>query len=234
MQHCPKILFTTTLSDSQIQLAKTNSLDIDVINFVEKHPIMDQDLVNQIQKLALKKILAIFTSQSSIDNVIKNLNGTIPDWFIACTAPVTKEKAVQIFGEKKIIFQATSANDLAHQLLKSPLDFEMIVFFAGTERKDELPNIIKPLHSEKWKEIKVYSSEIKNHEISTHYDGIAFCSPSAVNAFFENNDCTDSTVLFAIGNTTAKLLQEKGYTRIKIADYPDKDKMIVDIINTFK
>jgi uroporphyrinogen-III synthase len=72
------------------------------------------------------------------------------------------------------------------------------------------------------------------HTIDKVYDGILFFSPSAVESFFSKNKLPEQTVLFAIGNTTAKTIHRRYCNnRIMISDQPGKDELIEQAIEYF-
>ncbi|MFZ9661980.1 MAG: uroporphyrinogen-III synthase [Chitinophagaceae bacterium] len=139
-----------------------------------------------------------------------------------------------IFGKNKVIAEGVTSHELAQNIIKLPMEFEKIVFFSGSRRKDDLPGIIKSRYPDKWMEIKVYATKSKPIELKNSYEGIAFCSPSAVDALLEKNDFTDGTKIFAIGSSTANLLSAKGIKDLIISSVPDKNKMLEDIVNYFK
>ena len=83
------------------------------------------------------------------------------------------------------------------------------------------------------KEIIVYQTTTIKHSIQKLYNGILFFSPSGVESFFCNNQLTEKTILFAIGNTTAKEIKKHSDNQIVISDEPGKEKLASKMIDFF-
>jgi uroporphyrinogen-III synthase len=77
-----------------------------------------------------------------------------------------------------------------------------VVFFCGDKRLDTLPDTLTK-EGVLVNELVVYKNKETATDILHHYDGILFYSPSAVHSFFGCNAVDPTTVLFAIGDTTA-------------------------------
>ena len=96
-----------------------------------------------------------------------------------------------------------------------------MIFFCGDQRRNDLPEILSKNDIEV-QEIVVYETIPVSKKIEEHYHGIMFFSPSAVNSFFLNNKLPSSTILFAIGNTTAEELKKHSTNTIITSDDPGK------------
>jgi len=83
------------------------------------------------------------------------------------------------------------------------------------------------------KEIIVYQTTTIKHSIQKLYDGILFFSPSGVESFFCNNQLSEKTILFAIGNSTAKEIKKHSDNQIVISDQPGKEKLASKMIDFF-
>ena len=105
-------------------------------------------------------------------------------------------------------------------------------FFCGDQRRDELPGILRE-HDIDVNEITVYQTLALTHKIDKHYQGILFFSPSAVESFFKNNTLPASTILFAIGNTTANAIRKFTKNKVIISDVPGKDNLVKKMIEYF-
>jgi len=82
-------------------------------------------------------------------------------------------------------------------------------------------------------EIVVYQTVPVPHKISKPYHGILFFSPSAVESFFSNNKLPEQTVLFAIGNTTAKEIKKYTNNTIIISGQPGKENLVEAMMEYF-
>lgn len=233
MTNRPKILFTAELSENLLEYAESNGLDVDVIPMIETVSILDSELNQKIKNLAREHILAIFTSQTSLTIISDALEGIAPSWIIACTAPNTSEQANLIFGRNHIIAEGNNAIELANKLVDTIIEVDKVIFFSGTDRKDDLPSILKHHFKNQWNEIFLYKTRKKILALKNSYDGMAFCSPSAVEAFFEENQLNPAIKFFAIGQSTANKLMEKGIRDVIISDIPDKNRLMTVIKNTF-
>ena len=83
-------------------------------------------------------------------------------------------------------------------------------------------------------EIVVYRTVQKAHKTAASYNGVVFFSPSAVQSFFSINKVPPSTVLFAIGRTTAGVLKEYSANTIITAEAPEKEALIKQVIDHFQ
>jgi uroporphyrinogen-III synthase len=82
-------------------------------------------------------------------------------------------------------------------------------------------------------ELIVYNTIEKPQAVSKKYDGILFFSPSAVRSFFQKNKINAETILFAIGQTTARELRNYSNNTTVISEIPDTEKVIADVIKYF-
>ena len=106
------------------------------------------------------------------------------------------------------------------------------VFFCGNIRRDELPQLLKQ-HQIDLKEMVVYQTNTTPYCIHKPYDAILFFSPSAVDSFFSANKVEGQTILFAIGNTTAKAIENYSFNKIVRSDSPEKDSLVRKAITYF-
>jgi len=60
-----------------------------------------------------------------------------------------------------------------------------------------------------------------------------FFSPSAVESFFAANTLPHSTILFAIGNTTARSIEQYSTNKVIISDRPGKEALLDKVISHF-
>ena len=82
-------------------------------------------------------------------------------------------------------------------------------------------------------EIIVYQTINLPHKIEQEYHGILFFSPSAVQSFFQKNKLSDTTILFAIGNTTANEIKKFTNNKIIISDSPGKENLVGKMVEYF-
>jgi uroporphyrinogen-III synthase len=169
---------------------------------------------------------------NAVESVASHLNNTKPDWKIFCIGSATKKLVKEYFGENIIAGTAGSASSLADEIINQK-NISSVVFFCGDKRRDELPEKLKQLGIEV-NEIEVYKTFETKQQLSKDYDAILFYSPSAANSFFSVNKINDETILFAIGNTTAREIKKFAANKIIIADEPSKELLAEQAINYFQ
>jgi uroporphyrinogen-III synthase len=223
------ILSTRPLSEVIIQQALKQDVSIDCIPFIETEPIKTPQLKEKIQRLSELNILAVFTSMNAVE-AVKEYLPSKTSWKIFSIGQTTKELIEDFFGKENIAGTADDAELLADVIIHQHL--KEVVFFCGDQRRDELPeklianNIIV-------EEILVYRTIATSQKTVKHYDGILFFSPSAVQSFFSTNTINNSTIVFAIGNTTANVVKKQVNNQIVVADKPGKEELVKKMLEYF-
>jgi uroporphyrinogen-III synthase len=139
---------------------------------------------------------------------------------------------VENYFEKACIADtATNADGLADKII-SDNSVKEIVFFCGNQRRNTLPKKLRS-NEIKVQELVVYKTIEKPQLVSKNYDGILFFSPSAVRSFFTLNKIKEVKTLFAIGNTNAEELKLFTKAKIIIAENPDHEEIISDVIKYY-
>lgn len=207
-----KILSTRAIDAAYVQLAAKHGIAIEQQPFIDIIPISDSITNGHIAALAQQKLLAIFTSANAVTAVFNQLNNNVPQWQIAGINGRTEAAIKMHLPASTIICRGNNSEDLANKILEqnSPLP---ATFFCGDKRLNTLPEMLSA-NGVSLQEIVVYKTVSAPVKIATKYDGIIFYSPSAADAYFELNDWSDDTAIFAIGNTTAQHL--KKYTHQQI------------------
>lgn len=225
------LLSTRPLSKSLIAEAATTGIAIDELSFIETEPILDITTQQEIEQAYLQSATVVFTSMNAVDAVLAWQDTQQPDWVIYCMGNTTKQLLQQSFGKQCIAGTAKNATELA-ELIATESEAEEVIFFCGEQRRDELPVMLrkKGIHVH---EILVYETIHTPHKINTNYQGILFYSPSAVSSFFSNNNIPAETILFAIGNTTAKTIQHFCSNTIVVGKAPGKEELARQAIEYF-
>ena len=83
-------------------------------------------------------------------------------------------------------------------------------------------------------EVVVYETIETPRFAGERYDGILFFSPSGVNSFFGMNTIEPETILFAIGETTAKAIKEQAANTVIVSESPSKDHLLDQAIQYFR
>ena len=225
------ILSTRPLNKSLVHEAKAMGILIDELSFIDTEPIQDIATQQEIEQAYLQSSTVVFTSMNAVDAVLAWQDGQQPDWVIYCMGNTTKLLLKENFGEHSVAGTASSAAELA-ELIAEESDIDEVIFFCGEQRRDELPAILRNKGIEVH-EIIVYETIHTPHKVSKDYHAILFYSPSAVSSFFSNNKVPAQTILFAIGNTTAKTIQQYCNNTIIIGKEPGKEELVRQAMEFF-
>ena len=225
------ILSTRPLNKSLVQEAKAVGISIDELSFIDTEPIQDIATQQEIEQAYLQSSTVVFTSMNAVDAVLAWQDGQQPDWVIYCMGNTTKLLLKENFGEHSVAGTASSAAELA-ELIAEESDIDEVIFFCGEQRRDELPAILRKKGIDV-QEILVYETIHTPHKISKEYQAVLFYSPSAVSSFFSNNKVPAQTILFAIGNTTAKTIQQYCNNTIIIGKEPGKEELVRQAMEFF-
>ncbi|MBC7868093.1 MAG: uroporphyrinogen-III synthase [Gloeobacteraceae cyanobacterium ES-bin-316] len=226
-----RILCTRPLPESMLDEALRLNIAIDVLPFIETESILSVEVQQEIEQAALQTANVVFTSMNAVDAVTIFLDGQQPDWTIYTMGTATQRLVADYFGGDVIAGTGNDAAALAETIVASE-DVEEVIFFCGDIRRDELPTVLRKNNIDV-NEIVVYQTIATPHRIAKFYHGILFFSPSAVESFFSKNKLAGSTVMFAIGNTTAAELKKYTDHKIIISDEPGKDNLVNKMITYF-
>ena len=200
----------------------------DVIPFISILYPKDIVLEREISQLFNEKIIAVFTSRHAIE-AIRNFQGIQnARWKIYCTGHSTARLAAKIFLFSFISGTADDAASLAQQIVKKEAGSE-IYFFCGDLRRDDLPKIAGAELSVM--ELIVYNTKMTPVKTEEEYQGIIFLSPSAVKSFFSLNKPSASTLMFAIGNTTAAEIKQFCDNRILTGNETSIESLLDTLID---
>lgn len=232
-----KVLSTKGLEPSLCEMARQAGIDILEQEAIRVKPILSKEKWDEIYLLLEEKIeYAVFTSSNAVISLKKYLaeyvNHLPPLWKIFCLSGKTKEllvEAKEAFGT--IEGTASSAAELARQVLAK--DVKELLFFCGNRRRDELPTTLQKA-GVKVHEVVVYEVEETPAYVGSTYEAVLFFSPSAVQSFFAANQLKESTVCFAIGQTTAGSLNKFTQNQIVVSKDPTQEALVKEVINYFK
>ena len=226
-----QILCTRPLPESLIELAGAACIEITISPFIETESILSVEVQQEIELLSFQTAIVVFTSMNAVDAVTGLLDGHHPNWTIYSIGNATGRLVNEYFGEEKMAGTAGDAASLAMLIAEDRFANE-VVFFCGDQRRDELPATLRQQGIDV-NEIVVYQTINLPHLIEQHYHGILFFSPSAVQSFFQKNKLNDTTILFAIGNTTANEIKKFTNNKIIISDSPGKENLMDKMMEYF-
>lgn len=203
----------------------------DEFSFIKTEEALTEAIRVYILSIALNKKIVIFTSAQAVSAVVNCLEAVIPDWHIFCISGATKKAAGAYFGAEKIIGFADDAIGLVKEIEK--LTAQEIVFFCGNKRLDTLPVMLSDKAFE-LNEVVVYETTLTPIKLLRKYQALLFFSPSGVESYLSENKIKEDVVLFSIGKTTAKALQQKAQNEIIISEQPDKNILVQTVIDFYK
>ena len=218
------ILCTRPLDESLIKRAAQSGIGIEVLSFIETAPVQSWKKKQEIENALGKPASVVFTSMTAVDAVATQLHAQRPAWNIYCIGNTTYHLVKKYFGEEAIAGTAANAAELA-ELIVAEVDMDEVIFFCGDRRREELPDILRS-NKIGVNEIVVYQTLAVPHKINKQYRGILFFSPSAVESFFSRNTLPQTTVLFAIGETTATEIKKYTNNTIIVSDEPGKEYLV--------
>lgn len=231
MDRTVKILSTALLPETARLALSAQQIHCEEHAFVETEiNVAEQDAIF-IKDLAKQKVVVIFTSAQAVAAVINCLGDENPDWSICCISGATKTALLAFFDEGKIIASAKDAIDLLEAM--EEMVAQKVVFFCGHKRLDTIPVRLLDRGFELI-ECKVYDTFFKPQKMSGIFDALLFFSPSGVDSFFMMNEICKDAVLFSIGKTTAKALQQKVNNEVIISAQPDKNILVQTVIDFYK
>jgi len=221
------ILSTATLPQPLIDKMKAAGIAVEVLPFIKTTWVNDEKKRKQVAGITDKTI--VFSSKNAVEAVAEMTKNMLHG-NIYCVGKQTAELAHKYFGDQ-IQAVANDATGLAEIMLQEK-NIKSVTFFCGDIRRDELPELLKK-HKIALTEIVVYTTIVTPHKAEREYDAILFFSPSAVESFFLVNKVNSTTILFAIGNTTANAISNKTDNTIMVCEQPGKELLIDDMIRYY-
>ena len=193
-------------------------LRIRQIPFIDTVIRTNDTLSAEIRQFAERPVLGIFTSRHAVEAVLSVLGQDVPSWDLACMDGATRKALADHFGEERIISTAAKAAELAGSLLdllREDPDRELI-FFCGNRRLDELPVILQR-EGRSVTDLVVYDTSNTPVRVNEEYRAIVFFSPSAAESFYSANSTGPGTLVFTIGETTAKAVRKLTRSPVRVS-----------------
>lgn len=231
MSNSVSILSTRPISEKQVEEARSKNVTIDVLSFIETEPIENIEVQQEIESALLRPAAVVFTSMNAVDAVSQFITDEQPPWKIYCIGNTTKQLIINYFGAESIAGFASDASELAELIIAEGED-DLVTFFCGDQRRDELPQLLTSNNIEV-EEIVVYETLLVPHKVTRQYNGILFFSPSAVESFFSVNKVPLETKMFAIGKTTSEAIAARCKNKIILPDESTKYSLVVKMIEYF-
>lgn len=222
------ILSTALLDDDIMSEADSGKVKIDAHAFIDIDAVTSQ--LERIKELSQLEITAVFTSNNAARVLDLALHGQKPAWKVYCIEGATCRRVSRWLGEECIAGTGTDSAVLAQSIISA--QESSITFFCGDQRRPDLPEQLSAAGIA-IEEITVYKTILTPVTIIKEYDAILFYSPTGVESFFMKNTLEASTVLFAIGNTTAAAIRERCSNKVVVGAYPDKALLVKSAYDYF-
>lgn len=215
-----RLLSTKILSPAFKDRLMMHSFSLVEQSFIKIVPI-DQPIVAPVHDAL------IFTSQNAVKGVLsdskirKMIDGKIGYCVGKKTATLLTENG------QKVAKIARNSSELAHFLSKNAKN-QSFSYFCGNLRTPDLEEVL-PANGIEIQAIEIYKTQLLDHVVKGHFDGLLFFSPSAVRAYAQRNTF-DQSHSFCLGTSTAKAvaLHTQDYT---IAKAPDEAQLLKSLIN---
>lgn len=172
---------------------------------------------------------AIFTSKNAAKAVFSQHSNS-KQLFQYCFCVGEKTKAFLNKKGQKVTEIAQNATELGKILVKNYQN-EQFLYFCGTNRRDELPNLLK-LAEIDYFEVKTYRSTPNCIKFDQKWDGILFFSPLGVQSYLTKNSINESLAV-GIGETTISEIK-KHTTNYVVANSTTTESMIAKAIKTLQ
>lgn len=226
------ILSTKTIVPALVELASAAGIHIINTDFISTEPLISRDKAVALSELNPSTLA--FTSTNAVESLfllLKQYPVRLRATEVYCMAGRTAEAVMYNFPSLTVKGTGNSALELAGKIIADGATD--LVFFSGNLRRDDLPDQLR-LHGVSVRELEIYKTHHRSVKVEGDFAGVIFFSPSAAESFFSLNQLNDSTVCFAIGETTATALKKYTSNRIMVADIPRQENLIATVIDHFR
>jgi len=214
------ILSTMPVARELINKAAGLGIALDNSSFIQINPVTDSETTDEVLELCLLPVTAVFTSVNAVKAVAGIVLNADPEWSIYCIGNATMDAVNKRFNAATVKGVAADAAALATIIIEDTIG--EVVLFCGDKRMDTLPDTLRDNDIVVYEEV-VYKTIATPHVATQGYDGILFFSPTAADSFFSANKIGATTVLFAIGNTTADAIKKHCDNKVIVSETASKE-----------
>lgn len=171
-----------------------------------------------------KKIeYAIVSSKNAVHSLLQN-KINVENYY--CVG--TKTKSLLEENDQKVLKMEQNAQELGDFIHKNHKN-EMIYFFCGNRRREELPALMRDTEIP-FEEVITYQTKLQSKSFKRSFDAVLFFSPSGVESHTSLNSLDDSWNI-CIGSTTAQAIVPFS-KKIAIANTPTTESLIAKTVKT--
>ncbi|MFW6348501.1 MAG: uroporphyrinogen-III synthase [Cyclonatronaceae bacterium] len=240
MQAAPQVWFTRSLPPDDVQLLRQNGIEPLV------HPLIEIELRPVLQILEASKQLPppdalLFTSKNAVDAFVSCL-AVRPGWLgdipLYAVGNATAHRLLQGTGRRAHTppDEQQDGSGVAGLLIQEQQPGARVWHFSGNKTRPEAPAALQSAGL-MYDAITTYYTVLKkqvNAPRETFY-GVAFYSPSAVEAFIINDiSLPENCRIAAIGRTTKAALQQHGFEDVLVPEIPDTLALAEALLNEFE
>jgi|TARA_B100001059_G_C17771311_1_gene548592 uroporphyrinogen-III synthase len=218
-----QVAITRHINKTLKKKALEKNVFIDDVQIVKVKLLTPDRFINNISKIDHH---LVFTSVKSLLAIKQILSEN--DFQISMPIYCIKGKTAD-FAEKmglKIISTAKTSMSLAKKILADGIS--QVTHFTSNIRLTDWQIFLQE-RNVTYTAIEVYHKEKIKHKWN-HIDGVAFFSPSQVEAFLECNNLSSETPIFCIGETTGDFIKSLGYHHIFIPSKSSEEDLIEEIL----
>lgn len=231
MSNTFSILSTRELDKNFNQEILSLGIRVDAVPFISIEYVDNVETQQEVELLETYKADVAFTSVNAVKAVAALLHGSMPSWNVYCIGHATQQSVREYFPNSSIAGVANDSNSLA-ELIVINNNCEVLFFFCGDKRKDDLPHRLNEAGIAV-NEIIVYYTRLQPQKMEDFYNAVLFFSPSAVDSFFKLNNDNPDTAFFAIGNTTAKQISRYSQHKVIVAAEPNSASLLKSLAEYF-
>ena len=214
-----RLFSTKKLSKAQEDLFNT-TIAVESSDFVKVrfNRIAPKVIKNEIENV-------IITSKNAVESLLNSFSADELQFkTIYCVGRRTKKLIEQRIG--KVEHSAKNAHKLAEYLKDELKNGDVVTFFCGDLRRDELPSILAE-NEITVNEVEAYQAILDPIEMKNDVDGILFYSPSTVQSYLRENSA--DKIAFCIGETTATEAR-KHFKHVQVAKVPTVES-VIELVN---
>jgi uroporphyrinogen-III synthase len=219
----PRILFTHKIKSTHSEELKKARFEFESIPLIKTKSIDFN--VNDV-KAALPDAW-LFTSKKAVRSVAKQIQDLSVPEFVFAVGSSTKDKLDEL-GISAITPSTFTSKRLAQKIAEYPVS--KCVHFCGNLTKADFLEELKG-HNCTVTKVRSYETKLTPQKINvSRFDAVVFMSPSAFDAFCEENDPNELKTVFCIGSTTAESVRSS-YKRLIVTPDNFTFSDLVETIN---
>lgn len=220
-----EILFTTSLSSSNLSFLDKQGLSFCCLPFIETNHIPAQDWALSVSELQKARTALVVTSKNGARALGENLHELPAE--LTHNIYATGPKTAAVLAEYDLscsIPDTYNAGHLGQLLIEDKV--QSVLHLCGNLTSPQLNQMLTEADIS-YKQAVVYKTTLNPVQINEKAFGhVVFMSPSAVESFAEQNQFPDISRYYAIGPVTAAALEKAGCTEFLISESATVESLV--------